>query len=935
MNRRLAWLSGLGIALALLACSADETGVGGTIPMTPTAPEPVLISELMYHPVEENAAVDNHEFIEIHNRSDAAVDLSGWKLGGMLSFTFPAGASIPANGYKVIAKNKAALAGVTSYMLNLAELHGDYGGELDNGGGTVTLVNAAGTTVDTVKFNDHFPWPIGADAMGADDEWLALLPTPLTQAPHQYRGRSIERISYDVPSGDISNWAPSPLDGATPGRANSTSGTPPTIVLTKTVTGSSGDALIRAADAVKIAVTFSTLGKLASPKLQYFVDNVQISGEPVVTLDLTQNNGAWEATLPPQPDNSIVRYRIQADRGSGQEVLSPRPSDPLGWWAYFVSPPINTTANVYHLFIKKSDWTQLYDNINFATDDRRVAPGGSAANRCMIRPSWDATVPAVFVYNGEVYDTFVRYQGSRFQRTNGITLDATKTTISPLPDRPVSPYRVLSWKINFPDYAPFENKRSKMVLNKLNQACPGLDDTLGERIYGDPSVSIPVQATRYARFHVNGGYYHYMLDIEHIDGDMMKRYRGAPGEPVGDVYKSDGNAGPNNIEGPWGLGDERTLVANPDCPMWTIDDRYAYTYQRMNNGWKDSKDIRTLIETLNTLRAAAVISGDFTAVRAFFMQNFDYQKLLDYIAIRNWAQTWDDQFHNHFLYQRATDGKWLLIPQDKDLEFGEFYGWAVGRSFYVGEEGDIDNRGGFWNRIKDAFIKAFRKELWARLVELDASGILNPVTYRARVDQAAMTFSLPDYMASPAAVSSCSFSTELGRLRSYGDCRHQDVLDGVAAAACTPTTCGLKAMYYQTMNGDTTRDFTKAMLKLTRTDPSVNFDWGGSSPDPAVPADGFQVRWTGKVTPRYTEQYTFYTQADDGVRLTVNGTVLIDKWMVQNATEYSGTISLTAGTPVTITLDYFDSTGTASTRLFWASTSQCKQPIPTSRLSPM
>lgn len=81
-------------------------------------------------------------------------------------------------------------------------------------------------------------------------------------------------------------------------------------------------------------------------------------------------------------------------------------------------------------------------------------------------------------------DTFVRYEGSRWNRTNGIGLDATKTTITPLPVWPVTP-TVLSWKVDFPAYAPFEGKRQKMVLNKMNQACPGLDDAVGERVYGD------------------------------------------------------------------------------------------------------------------------------------------------------------------------------------------------------------------------------------------------------------------------------------------------------------------------------------------------------------------------------------------------------------------------------------------------------------------
>ena len=101
-------------------------------------------------------------------------------------------------------------------------------------------------------------------------------------------------------------------------------------------------------------------------------------------------------------------------------------------------------------------------------------------------------------------------------------------------------------------------------------------------------------------------------------------------------------------------------------------------------------------------------------------------------------------------------------------------------------------------------------------------------------------------------------------------------------------------------------------------------------------ADNFQIRWTGKVVPRYSETYTFFTQADDGIRLWVNGVQVINNWATQTGTvETSGTIALTAGTPVTVTLEYFEGTGNAAAKLLWQSASVYKQIIPTGRLRPM
>jgi len=142
----------------------------------------------------------------------------------------------------------------------------------------------------------------------------------------------------------------------------------------------------------------------------------------------------------------------------------------------------------------------------------------------------------------------------------------------------------------------------------------------------------------------------------------------------------------------------------------------------------------------------------------------------------------------------------------------------------------------------------------------------------------------------------------------------------------TPVSApGLTAQYFGA------RDFTN--LRLTRTDAGVNGNWGTGSPDPSLPVDGFSVRWTGKVLPRFTENYTFYVQADDGMRLWVDGQLLVDNWMDHSITESSGTISLTAGKWVDVKLEYYENLGAATARLLWASPKQVKEIIPATQLS--
>ena len=139
-----------------------------------------------------------------------------------------------------------------------------------------------------------------------------------------------------------------------------------------------------------------------------------------------------------------------------------------------------------------------------------------------------------------------------------------------------------------------------------------------------------------------------------------------------------------------------------------------------------------------------------------------------------------------------------------------------------------------------------------------------------------------------------------------------------------PSCQGLRGDYYSGI------DF-KA-LELTRTDRTIDFDWVTGAPDTSMPSDFFSVRWTGQILPRYSERYTFHVLSDDGMRLWVDGVLIIDQWIDQYPTEYSGTMELEAGRWYAIQLEYFENAGGATIKLFWSSRSQSKEIIPQSQL---
>jgi len=122
---------------------------------------------------------------------------------------------------------------------------------------------------------------------------------------------------------------------------------------------------------------------------------------------------------------------------------------------------------------------------------------------------------------------------------------------------------------------------------------------------------------------------------------------------------------------------------------------------------------------------------------------------------------------------------------------------------------------------------------------------------------------------------------------------------------------------------------------LTRTDAVVNFNWGTAGPAPGIGSTNFTARWTGAAQAQYSESYTFTTIAKDGVRLWVNGQLLVDDWTTHaSPATNSGVIALNSQQLYNIQMDYFLNTGSASAKLLWSSPSTAQALIPQTQLYP-
>jgi len=125
-----------------------------------------------------------------------------------------------------------------------------------------------------------------------------------------------------------------------------------------------------------------------------------------------------------------------------------------------------------------------------------------------------------------------------------------------------------------------------------------------------------------------------------------------------------------------------------------------------------------------------------------------------------------------------------------------------------------------------------------------------------------------------------------------------------------PSGNGIAAEYFNNAN------FTSSVL--TRTDPQINFDWGANSPHASISPDTFSTRWSGALLVPESTFYTFSALTSDGVRLYLNGQMIVDRFTDQNSRwTDSAPISLTAGQMVNITMEYYENTGNAVAKLKW------------------
>jgi hypothetical protein len=508
----------------------------------------VVINEIHYHPADPTEFV---EFVELHNPTDGAIDLSGWSFTEGIEHVFPEGSAIDADGYWVLAQDEGAYnRKFGSIFTGGVKAKGAWeSGTLSNSGETLTLRNAENVVVDKVNYQDNFPWPVGADGGSDDDNDL-----------------SMELMHPGLDNGLSGHWRTSVEP--TPGKVNSvlTENPPPAVRQVEHLPDQpkSGETVVisaKATDVDGVARVMLELQGLKPGEYLRLSDDAYASSWESVPMnddgtggDAVAMDDIYSATVPVAivAHRSLVRYRVVAEDAVGNVVRLPYEDDPSANRAFFVydgvpawsgspepgSVPKRTFTSeemtvlpVYHLIadnadVERSQYRQGSENVRFL---------------------------GTMVYDGRVYDhvefrvrgEFSTYQSGKnkwkffFNRGNNFRAKDNYRIAYP------GGFRVMNFTACASPWVP------------ANRGMAGLDETTAFRLQA--LAGAPTPKLHHLHFRViddadeapgsdqyGGDLWGLYLVQETPDGRMLDRL----GLPDGSTYKIEGGNGDQKHQGP-------------------------------------------------------------------------------------------------------------------------------------------------------------------------------------------------------------------------------------------------------------------------------------------------------------------------------------------------------------------------------------------------
>ncbi|MFC2046067.1 PA14 domain-containing protein [Chloroflexota bacterium] len=104
---------------------------------------------------------------------------------------------------------------------------------------------------------------------------------------------------------------------------------------------------------------------------------------------------------------------------------------------------------------------------------------------------------------------------------------------------------------------------------------------------------------------------------------------------------------------------------------------------------------------------------------------------------------------------------------------------------------------------------------------------------------------------------------------------------------------------------------------VLRNEVAIVHNWGTGSPAPSVPNDNFSVRWTRTAFAEAGE-YILQVDVEGGVRVWVDGTMLLDSWVSEGARSLTAESGPVAEGNHDVRVEYFKQTGNGAIRVLWS-----------------
>ena len=509
----------------------------------------LAISEVHYHSVDDDP---QKAFVEVVNVGLEPLNLNGWCITGT-SFCWD--------------DSRTLQPGSAEATVGLLDSE-----DLSRSGERLRVVDPSGAVHDTAAYLDSGDWPALADGHGA----------------------SLHRRNLEVSGEEPGNWVAGVPSPGVPNDDLEMSLIPIFKEVRYTESPESSE---------PIRIT-GLAGDFVSVRLVYVVDfGTEIEAEASI------NDGLVTASIPPQEEGSLVRFRLIGESSEGVEGTWPIAGDGMQYGGTIVQSPVTVSTGlpILRLFMPDETWAE-------AKDDQFL--------------DGDEGYPVVVALGGTVFDNAkMRIKGNqaRFNKKK-------------------------KWKIMLPH--GYETDGGGLFRNSVDQF--DLLPAATDKSFSREALVADLQT-------LSGGFSQEVFPMRvERNNDFLGLF--LYGESLDQEWRD--LMGFSSEVYVWKA--ELVSKLKPSDLLYS-DSKFGQHYERITKDWIDDGDVllRNLISTLSSLSDNEVVSWAY--------KNVDVPQVVESLATMRIVQHSEWQHKNYFIAFDPADAKWRLVPMDFDLTFGRFY----------------------------------------------------------------------------------------------------------------------------------------------------------------------------------------------------------------------------------------------------------------------